>query len=78
MLRKECRSALSVNMYMKHIIVHAQNADPASTKVLKEEIIGLVGQHFPQRKDILAIVITSEETVSEDFLIRPEKFSNKL
>lgn len=73
MLRKECRSVLSVNMYMKHIIVHTQSADPASGRALKEEIIGLVDQHYPQRQDILALVITCEESVLEDFLIRPKR-----
>ncbi|RYE14842.1 MAG: hypothetical protein EOP45_19125 [Sphingobacteriaceae bacterium] len=69
MLRQECRPVLNIKMYMKHIVVHTQSIDPASGRALKEQIICLIGQHYPQRDDILAIVITGEGMEDLEFEI---------
>lgn len=69
MLKKECNYASSISMYMKHIVVQLDSSIPTGHEILKEKVITLIGQYFPEREENLAFIITGGGLKDEDFWV---------
>ncbi|RYE21482.1 MAG: hypothetical protein EOP45_09495 [Sphingobacteriaceae bacterium] len=66
-LKKECSCFSSIYLYMKHIIVQADN--PEHCKELKQEITRVIGQYFPEREEVLPFILTCQGLKDDHFHI---------